>query len=351
MMALVFMSLLSPTIRLFPNDGIALGGKVAWLGPLAAVIPAMLYLFVMTRFMKSRGEGDGLAEQNDRSVGKRAGQVVSLLLSIWLIIYSGFTLRAGAERLLSAIYEDGSLFLLMLAFLAAAGFAASGSVKSLAACSGVFTGVVTGVLVFAVLFSLRDVKIENLLPLTAENAEGAIVSAVPVINVISIQTYFMFLYGDVDKGSESGRMCAGWMLAQMCAILCVTAVTIGCLSAELAERIQNPSFVVVRNIRIFTIIERIEAALVAIWFLTDFFLLASMLRVSAALVSRSFGKSVSPRWTAACSAGALLCAYLISGDAFSLVPISAEIIPAIHMTVVLALIPFILTVGAVRKRI
>ena len=90
-MAMAFIGLLAPSIRLLPTSPAIVAGNVAWVSPFAAIIPAFLYLWFISAFLKNREENEGLAHMFIRSLGNAGGKAVSLLFAIWLIFYSGNT--------------------------------------------------------------------------------------------------------------------------------------------------------------------------------------------------------------------------------------------------------------------
>ena len=98
--SLLTAALLSPCTRLIPGSAAALGGRTAWAGPLLALPPLLLFGWCTCLLRSRLKPGEGLPELALRRLGRNTGRAVLLLLGGWLLLYCGFTLRVGAERLL-----------------------------------------------------------------------------------------------------------------------------------------------------------------------------------------------------------------------------------------------------------
>ena len=60
LLAVAFLSLLSPAIRRIPHVMVATAGYAAWLSALFAFFPLLLLLLFMSAFLRGKGPGVGL---------------------------------------------------------------------------------------------------------------------------------------------------------------------------------------------------------------------------------------------------------------------------------------------------
>ena len=69
--------------------------------------------------MDKMKENEGLAELTLRILGKKAGKAVLLLISAWLLLFGGFVLRSGADRLITTIFpnSDPAVFTAVMGFI------------------------------------------------------------------------------------------------------------------------------------------------------------------------------------------------------------------------------------------
>jgi hypothetical protein len=124
-------ALLSPALRLIPGSAAALGGSSAWLGPLAALPLGLLYAVLLRRLRGTLRQGECFPELVRRALGRRLGGSLLLLFAGWLLVYTGFLLRAGADRLQITAYPHSGpgFFVLSMGLLVL--FAALGPFRSL----------------------------------------------------------------------------------------------------------------------------------------------------------------------------------------------------------------------------
>ncbi|MBQ3404955.1 MAG: GerAB/ArcD/ProY family transporter [Oscillospiraceae bacterium] len=342
--AAVFVSLLSPAVRIQPQMSAAIAGSGAWLAPLAAIVPAVLYGCFLTRFVSRRRPGEGMAELILRILGKGPGRAVLLLFSLWFMLYGGLELRTAAERLLASVYLRGEAGVFIVVTLAAAYIAASGRLKSLLSAAELLSPLLGGILVLVLLFSLSDVEPEKLLPLRVRDAPSVLLAAAPLVNLTGAAAWFMFLTDRLEGGIP------GLSRSLICLLVFLSAMTlctVGSLSASLSAELTNPFFSMVRNISLFHVIERIEAVVVALWVLTDFVFLASMIKIAAA-VNRKLIRG--PERPLIPALGMLAASFAIAPDPVKLAVVSERFVPLLNLLLAFGLLPLIYFIGLVSGR-
>ena len=342
--AAVFVGLLSPAVRLQPRMSAAVAGSGAWLAPIAAMVPALLYARFLNRFISRRREGEGLSELILRILGPGAGRAALFLFSLWFTLYGGVELRASAERLLAAVYINGQAGVFIVLTLAAAYVAASGRLKSLASSAELLAPLLGGLLALVLLLSLSELRGEYLLPVRTGGAGGLLLAAAPLVNLAGASAGFLFLTDRVD-GTMPGL---GRSLVLLLAFLStMTLCTVGSLSATLSAGLVNPFFSMVRDISLFKVIERLEAVVVALWVLTDFVFIASMIKIAAAVNLKLIPGRERPLVPAL---GMLAAAFAVAPDAVSMLWVSERLVPAVNAALMFGLLPLIALVGRLRGR-
>jgi len=351
LMALTFIGLFSPVIRLLPKTSVQLAGSAAWLTPVAAAVPLTLYLWFMRAFVKNRGENEGLAHLFERCIGRGPGKVLSSIFGLWLIFYAGFQLRTGGERLLSSIYANGSVAFFMGIMIVLAVIVAMGSVRSMTRAAEVFVLVILGVLVLVFIFAVTDINPQNLLPVSYLNAGRVLVGALPLIDVLSVSAYYMFLQGHVDKKTESFSGMVRWQSLLLVITMAVMVTSIGMLSSTVIANLQNPFFIMIRDITIFGIVERIESVVITLWVITDLCLLSALITICSEVFESVTGRKRKKLVAAVVGAAVFACGMLVSRDAFGLIIFSERIVPGVHMLLVFIVLPAVFIAGKIRKKI
>ena len=78
--------LMVPALRHFVTASAKYAGRAAWLTPLIAALPMLLYLHFIADFMGCRREGENLQELMLRCLGPKLGRGALALTTAWLLL-------------------------------------------------------------------------------------------------------------------------------------------------------------------------------------------------------------------------------------------------------------------------
>ncbi len=337
----------SPASRLLPKAALELGGRGCW----AAVFPAfglLLLLLAAARTLLRDCPG-GLFEALRETLGSVAGRVIACLVGLWLSFYCGFILRSGAERLLSTVYESGTMWFFLLSMAGAALVPALGRVSTATRAAEMTMLLLAPILLLLFLFALPEVKLEYFLPLDPTEAGGLAAASLPVLDVCTLWVYLGFLGRYEKRNSFSRADALRWSGLVMAMLLLAILVTTGILGPESALRQQYPFFVMVSNLEIFDVLERVEPVIVLIWVLADQTLLGLLL-LSGSEALRDAAGLKSRRIPALFSAAVMtLSAFLLVGNAFELEPLSDRVIPLVNLSLTFLGVPLLLLIKKMKK--
>ncbi len=272
MLAISFVSLMPPIIRLIPKSLTRVAGSASWLCCLAA-FPVMLLLFwFMHAFLKNTQPGQGMGEVFLEVLGPVAGRAALGIFTAWFLFYAGFILRSGADRFVSTVYPDSQPAIFVVVMLILSLIAAGGRVTALARSASIFRVVLLLTFLVVFLFALPGADIAPLLAVTPADLGSVALASVSLIDACSIVVYFTFLEGHVNETRRSLRPLVGWIAFLLFLVLLLCLTTIGTFGPELLNNMNHPFFILIREIKLFSVIERIEAIVIALWMITDFVL-------------------------------------------------------------------------------
>lgn len=337
-------------IRILPTAAVVFGGRAAWLSPIVAFIAGKALLGFMDYTRKTAPEGVGLADMAMLGLGKGAGRGFNVLCALWLTFYSGFVVRSAAERLLSTVYPYGKVTVFIVVMLLIAVLTASGMTKSLSRTAEVLMPILVAVIAVVLLSAIPDISGENLLPVTYRDTKRTLYGAIPIFNVMSAFVYFLFLAGHIQKKPAIRQNKFPWLTVIAVVALCVTVVTLGTIGEKLAVSMENAFFMVIRNIKVFGVVERVEAVVVAIWIVTDFIFVAALLIIVSEIWRTVTGVKKRTFFVPVTALLAGVAAFLIAKDAFSFQKWSDVLVPAINLVFAVVLIPAVSAVGKLRKK-
>ena len=354
--------LMVPALRHFVTASARYAGRAAWLTPLIAALPMLLYLHFIADFMQCRREGENLQELMLRCLGPKLGRGALALTAAWLLLYSGFVLRSGADRMIITIYPYSSPAAFTVAMGLVCLMAALGKPRTIIRCAQLIKPLVLAALLLILFFALASVKSSNLLPITVNDALPATLGSLAAVNVLLVGVYTLcFVEGNCPVSPGRARESSLWLL-WMVVLLCLLITTItGMFGAELTTKMTRPFFVMVRNLVFFRTVERVEALVAMLWLFPDF-LLVSLLLWSAQYCLRLIfkldpaytGKRLldprQGRWlTWPCALAAIVSSLLIGPNAVGLELWSSQIIPLLNLGFALLFLPTVYIIGKLKK--
>ena len=348
---LLWAGMVSPLIRQIPASMTDAAGNGVWLSGLLCIPAAGLLGLFAADSLRARAPGEGLGEVLCRDLGPGPGRIAAGLFGLWFVFYAGFVLRTGADRFVSAMYPDSRdwAFMAVLALLAL--LAGAGRLKVLARCAQIIAPVLGGVFALAFLFCLPTLDGHALWPVTAD-ARAVGRGCVPMLCTLSAGVFPAFLAGETEPGAQRVSFVLPLMtLAGLGTALCAAAV--GAFGPELTGQMQYPFFVLLRGIRVFDLLERVEALIVVQWAAADFLLMGTLIHLAVRCLSlalRGRGRASGPYTAGLCVLGAFLCGRLCAGSSFGLRELGMHVVSPVNGALILILLPLCRAVGYLRRK-
>ena len=344
---------LTPALRLFPAESAAAAGRAAWLTPLAALPLGWGWLYLLRRVLALREPGEDLPQLALRLLGPRAGRVAAAALGFWALGYTAFVLRAGAERLVCTVYPHAAprAFLPVTGALALCGALAGR--RSLVRMARLLRPLLLGVPALLFLFTLPQLRLDNLWPVTRADLWPVVKGALPALDIVTGAGLAMsFLVGGTRERPGAFRALAGWAAALSALLTALALAVTGCLGAEIAAELTHPFFALVRTLVLFGSVERVEALVVMLWIFPDFLCAAVFLGAGQRclrLLPKRSGSAPDARgegWlTAACALAVTGLALVLAPQPQLLARLSTRLIPAVNLALCFTLIPLLYIVG------
>lgn len=269
---------LSPLLRSIPRAAVSGAGKGSWLCIVPAFFLLLGMLAVHSLFLRQLQPGTGYADLILQWLGPAAGRVILLFYGAWFLFYTGFILRSGTERLSAAVYPETAVFPFMLVIAVFCLLVTLGSLRAAGRCAVLLRTFLLLVLGLIFLFAAPNISRENLTPVPWRDAAGILTGAVPIAAIGGLAGSFPFLMGYVEPVQRPARKMIPLLLAILfiSALLCIEVV--GTFGPSLTESLTYPFFLMVRDISLFGVTQRIEAMVVVLCIFADLVLCFSMLR-------------------------------------------------------------------------
>lgn len=337
--ALCTMVLLSPLLHLVPRKTTAEAGCGGWLCALAALVPLLLFAWMLEGILHRGRPGEGIGEITLRALGPVAGRVLLGVYALWFLLYSAFALRIGAERFIEAVFPLSRPWPFVVTILAMAVCGALGSTKALFRASEIFLPLLMLVLALVLVFAVPGLNVNNLLPVTARDLPGVARSGLTVFGIGAAVLFFGAFTGGRTPAAPGRGRAAGWWCVRMCVLVTLlSAFTIGILGAELTAKLTHPFFTMLRNVSLFHAVERFGALVIGLWVLPDFVLVSMLLtlavnclRAACSRDGRLFAQKNPPALVLLCAAAAGAGALFLAQNAFETDALQASVVPVVNI--------------------
>lgn len=359
--AMGFLCQLSPLIRRVPANTAQAAGGAAWLSVLLSAAPMAIAFFFVYLLVGGKG-GVGMGAALKSALGGVLGRALLAVYALWFIFLASFILCSGADRFIGTIYPGSGPSLFVVVMLLACLPAAMGQLKAIARSAMLLRPVLLTVLLVVFAFSMPDVHLAGMWQVTPENELDVMYGTFSVFGPMSICLYLAFVT-DQTEGQIKLSGLTAWLLAALAVaeLLCVT--TIGAFGAEMTARLRNPFFALVRDVKIFNAVERIDAIVVAMWVFSDFVLISLLLYAAAKNLRMSFG--IEPgeekaalndfsrgRWlNPLCALLAMVSGLIMASDAVSLEKFTEVVVPVLNLFFAIVLPPLVFAVGRLRGKV
>lgn len=347
--AAVGTAMFSPVTRLLPGAVLRAAGFSGWLAPLVALPLLAVPVLAAERLAKKGEERVGLGEALELRLGALPGRLTAALICAWMAFYGGVVLRTGGERILSAIYPAGNLSFFMGAMAALGAVFAWGKLRWAGRSARVTFLAFLLLLGLVFAMALPGVKGDYIWPPDLSRPGRLGLAALPVAEVLSPWVFFSFLRGDVEEdGGALRRGLRGMgLLAALTLLFLLT--TVGQLGPELSLRQQYPFYVLVKNLRLFDLMERFDGVIVVIWVMTDYVFLGMLLLSAAEALRRITRGSRRQPWVLLGAAAMFALGHLSGRGGVALSDLSEKLVPAVNAAFAFLLLP-LLSLLPVRKQ-
>jgi len=341
---------LSASIRLFPTYAARAGERAGWLAPVFAVLPFICLVFIIQALFKNNRESN-LSDIIFKALGRIFGTVLLIIYLIWILISLGIIVRYFAEKFLTSILPNTTVYFFVVTILAVVFYALrSGIVYTSRTAEFLF---LIFLAIFFLLFVLSIPRLEviNLFPVTYYDIVPVLKASFSIIGTWSVFT-FVFFFGDrINDKEHIKRFGMQGMVFLTITALMILIQTIGVYGYSVIERVSMPYVIVTKSISLLETIERIESVAAASWVIIDFVSISVFVYVAVSIIKSLFSLSdVKPLISPVVTFAAVFSLY-IAQSRFELESFSSHISIPVNIALGFIFPLIVLIVGKARKKI
>lgn len=347
---LFLMYMFTSAIRIFPTYSARAAERAGWLTPIVAMLPFVCLVYIIQALFKNNKEAS-LSDVIFKALGKIFGTALLTLYLIWMMATLGAIVRYFSERFLSTVLPNTPMNFFGVTILAVVFYSLRGGIVYISRTAEFLFLIITAIFIILFLFSLPNLEVINLFPVTHYDILPLIKSSYSIVSIWSMFT-FIFFFGDKINDKEHIKRFG----LQGIAFLLITTLmlliqTIGVYGYSVIERIAIPYVFVVKSISILETIERIESVSVASWVIADFITISVTIYIIVKIIKSLFSVSEVKPFVSPITIFAFIFSQYLAQNRFELENFTNYIsLPAnIIFGFIFPLI--ILVVGKIRKKI
>lgn len=340
----------SPCIRYIPSFTIKQAGNAAWLSIIGAMILAIIYLINWNAIMK-KYESVSYVNILKDIMGKFLGSILVIIFFLWITLMISYNVRVYAERILSSTTPNIDMVLLVGIFFLASIYILRSGLVTIARMAEIFMMIILSVFILASILVLPKIDVTNFFPITYLDIVPSMKGSLGIIAIWSYISILFMYFDKVTVRKQYKKLNFKLYISLVVISLLIIIVPLGLFGKIVSLKMPVPFLNSIMEISFFDTIERIDAAIILLWVITDFMLTVVFIYSAMHLLKEHFKiQNVRP----------LLIIYLlfvfflsliISKSSFELTALSRNILTYINIIVGFAIPILVFIVGKIRKKL
>ncbi|MDQ6420225.1 endospore germination permease [Paenibacillus sp. LHD-117] len=279
---IVALYIIGIAILIIPSYLTVAAKQDAWIAAILTV-GAALAIIPLYNALGRRFPDKTFAEYTEEILGRWIGKAVSFLFFIGFpFLIAALTLRGIGDFMTTQVIPETPIQAVHILFMAVVVMGARLGLEPLVRAAEIFFPWIMLLFALLVVFISPQIKLDNLLPIMEGGIKPIVMASIPFFSFPFLDlAMLLMIYPYVNQTEKAGKaMFIGVLIGGI--ILCViTALSILVLGADQTARNTFPSYVITKNISIGDFLERIEAIMAIIWFITSYFRLALLFYITA----------------------------------------------------------------------
>jgi spore germination protein KB len=285
---LIFLfSLGTPIIRM-PGSLASVSKQDSWITLLLGMGISVGIVFIYNR-LAERFPNETVVEYSERILGKWLGKMVSISF-IWYFLYlCAFGLRGVGDFLTTAILVQTPIDVIHIVFMVGIVYGAKLGLEVIGRTGEVLFPWVIGLSILVSIFLLSKVEFSNFSPILPvgwnQPAKGLYyLAGTPITQLV----VFLMIFPFVNRHKQAKKWFYAGILFNLLYLLLLVVVSVSVLGADQSARSLYATYDAVKQVMLGDFVERIEAFIAGVWFITIFIKLILLLYVANLAIAQVF---------------------------------------------------------------
>ncbi|WP_010249081.1 GerAB/ArcD/ProY family transporter [Acetivibrio cellulolyticus] len=267
----------SPTMRFVAFSGVEIAKQAAWISPIISFV-IVIPIVLMLHSIYKKHENQSFTEVMEDILGSAAGKIVTVFYAVFLTFLFSTTSYINADKLVATVYPNQNIMIFIAIVLFTAAFITrKGGIVVIARISEIIFMLLVSIFLFILVLALKDINISRLTPISYLDIYPAFKANIEILGVWSYLPLIFLFSNYINNKEKIKKACTLTLLSLTLLTILMFVVAIGLLGASILELSPVPYVTAVKQISVFQVLERLEAAEIGLWILADFILSAILL--------------------------------------------------------------------------
>ena len=340
----------SPSIRFLPIYAAKIGERAGWVIPIFSILPFIFLVYIIQALFKDNKEAN-LSDIILEILGKTFGRTLLILYLIWQMISLGILMRNFSEKFLTSVLPNTPMNFFTVTILAVVFYATRDGIIYITRTTEVLFILFTGIFTSLFIFTIPNLKVINLFPITPYDILPLIKSSLSSTSIWSVFTYIFFFGDRINDKEHIKRFGIQGAVYLLIATLMLLIQTIGVYGYSIIKRASLPYIIVVKSISLLRTVERIESIFVTSWAIVDFVPLCVTVYIIISIIKSLFSLSEEKSLVSPIIIFTFIFSQYVAHSSFELENFSNYISLPIGITLGFVFPLIIFIIGKIRKKI
>lgn len=242
----------------------------AWIPTILGLSIGLALVIIYNKLAKSFQQMN-FPEYIDYILSPWVGKVITFLFFIFCLILSSLLVRQVGDFTTTQSFVETPMSVINALFVILIIWGTRYGIETIAKSGEIFFPWVVFLLFFLLVTLIPEIKTERMFPILEDGIKPILLSTYSFLGLPYFElVILLFLYPHINRPQKAGKAFFIGVLIGGSVIILITLYAILVLGSEATARNQYPSYIMAKTISIAKIIERMEAFLAAIWFITIF---------------------------------------------------------------------------------
>jgi len=268
---LVIIFTIGSSVLVTPSGLSRVARQDAWMVVILATSVAMMFVWIYNSLGKRFPEMT-LVEYSEQILGKWLGKIVSLLFISYFFLLASLLVREIGDFMTTQIMPETPIHAIHAIFVFIMVMGVRYGLETFARAAEIFFPWILGFILFLSFALVPEIDLQRMEPILERGIKPILQASFPMLGLPFLElVVFLMILPAIQQTKKAAKAFYIGTLIGGSVLLLVTLMTVFVLGPALATNQMYPSYVLAKKVNIGGFLQRVEAIMAGIWFMTIYF--------------------------------------------------------------------------------